>query len=94
MLPVRREQVVTILLTRPPALGFDEESITRLGKAVQHTAAAVQKRLEQPLEKGTEEGHWIMEVNVDWPAEWTRPWFESLLDRLRLPCCPRRRKSD
>lgn len=61
-----REEVLTLRLNRPPTLLLGERSGRLLGKAVTVTAEAVLESLDAPLRRGREDGHWVLEVNVDW----------------------------
>jgi len=63
---VSRQEVLTIRLNRPPSLLLGQQSFDAFPDAVLATAQAVLDVLDEPLRPGTEDGHWILEVDVGW----------------------------
>jgi len=70
---VARTEVVTVRLNRPPALFLGEASFKAAPDAVSCTAQAVHEALDRPLVKGSEEGHWVLDVDVAWRTRQATP---------------------
>eukprot|EP00418_Pyrodinium_bahamense_P016517 CAMPEP_0179127614 /NCGR_PEP_ID=MMETSP0796-20121207/60464_1 /TAXON_ID=73915 /ORGANISM="Pyrodinium bahamense, Strain pbaha01" /LENGTH=272 /DNA_ID=CAMNT_0020826417 /DNA_START=71 /DNA_END=885 /DNA_ORIENTATION=+ len=61
-----RQDVLTLRLNRPPDLLLGDRSFRLVDQAILSSAAAVLDALDAPLQPGSEKGHHLLEVDLDW----------------------------